>query len=98
MLNQAEWDVQLAMGWTEDQILSQPAEKVVILYLRWQYNQTRFGGFGVIPGVTTGERSARDDQWRSQTIEHGDGRVTKRFSIDDLWNPNVMQQINTVGR
>ena len=93
MLNQAEWDVQLAMGWTEDQILNQPAEKIVLLYLRWQYNQTRFGGFGATPGTPQ-----QNEEWRSQTIEHGDGRVTKRYSIEDLWNPNVMRTINEAGR
>jgi hypothetical protein len=99
MLNQAEWDVQLATGWTEDQVLDQPAEKILILHMRWQYNQTRFGGFGVIPGLSSGQpqRSARDDHWRSQTIEHGGGRVTKRFNIEDLWNPNFINEINNAG-
>jgi len=43
------------------------------------------------------QRSARDDHWRTQTIDHGGGRVTKRFNIEDLWNPNFARTINEAG-
>lgn len=91
----AELDVQLATGWHCDYLDDLPAERVLTLHLRWQYNQMRFSGmsFGVGGGVSD-RASQREDHWKSQTLEETPGRIKKRINVEDLWNPRVAQMIN----
>lgn len=98
MLLAAEWDIQLQTGWTTKQLNECEAERLLTLHLRWQYNQLRYSGF--MPrkkGRSAVQVDRRTKEWQSQTINHADGRVTRRINLEDLWNPQVAQMINNAG-
>lgn len=100
ILQEAEWDVQLATGWSCEAMDDLEAERLLILHLRWQYNQMRYSGMLSLgkstPIARTPADSVRAEHWRSQTKESADGRITKRINIEDLWNPAALGMVNNL--